>query len=144
MKQDCQVQWTKVHFHVSHYYTRICSIRFTARMDSVYFRTSTLSTHTKHVCAYITPNYTTVNHRVGIYYRRVAFYRDLTGITVSDMISQWISHHVSRNNIWKNDAGTMHYDIFLRINRLQTVLLHSKNCKDEFRILKYITFVDTY
>ena len=47
----------------------------------------------------------------------VAFYRDLTRITVSDIKSEWIRHHPTRNNIRKNDTGltgTMHYDVFRR------------------------------
>ena len=37
----------------------------------------------------------------------------------------------------------MHYYIFRSITRLQTVLLHSIHCKNQFRILQYITFVYT-
>ena len=40
---------------------------------------------------------------------------------VSDIKSEWIWHHVSLNNIRKNDTvltGTMYYDIFRRITRL--------------------------
>ena len=51
-----------------------------------------------------------------------------------------------RNNIRKHDTGltgTMHYDIFRSITRLQTVLLHSIHCKYQFRILEYIIFVYT-
>ena len=46
----------------------------------------------------------------------------------------------------KNDTGltgTMHYDIFRSITRLQTVELHSILCKHQFRILQYIIFVYT-
>ena len=35
-------------------------------------------------------NYTSMTHCVGIYWGRVAFYRDLTRITVSDIKSEWI------------------------------------------------------
>ena len=38
-------------------------------------------------------------------------------MTVSDIKSEWIRHHSTRNNIRKNDTGltgTMHYDIFLK------------------------------
>ena len=69
-----------------------------------------------------------MTHCVGIFYRTAAFYRDQTGITVRDIKSEWICHHSTRNNIRKNDTGltgTMHYDIFPRITRFQTVLLHS-------------------
>ena len=67
-----------------------------------------------------------MTHCVGIYYGTVAFYRDLTRITVSDIKSEWNLHHSTRNNIRKNDTGltgTMRYDIFRSITRLQTVLL---------------------
>ena len=88
-----------------------------------------------------------MTNRVGIYLGTVAFYRDLTRMTVSDIKPEWISHHVSLNNIRKNDtglAGTMHYDIFRRITRLQTVLLHSIHCNYEFRILQYIISLNTH
>ena len=42
-------------------------------------------------------------------------------MTVSDIKSKWICHDTSGNNIRKNDTGltgTMHYDIFRRITRL--------------------------
>ena len=93
-----------------------------------------------------------MTHCVEIYYGTVSFYRDLTRITVSDIKSEWIRHHSTRNNIRKNDTGltgTMHHDIFRSVTRLQTVLLHSMHCKHQFRILqlynicihKLITFV---
>ena len=44
-------------------------------------------TKTNHVCDSITLNYTSMTHCVGIYYGTVAFYRDLTRITVSDIKS---------------------------------------------------------
>ena len=56
-----------------------------------------------------------MTHCVGIYWGTVAFYRDLTRITVSDFKSEWIWHHSTRNNIRKKDTGltgTIHYDIF--------------------------------
>ena len=101
---------------------------------------------TNHVCDFITLNYTSVTHCVGIYYGKVAFYRELTRITVSDIKSEWIWHHSTRNYIRKNDTGltgTMHYNIFRSFTRLQTVLLHSIHCKHQFRILQYIIFVYT-
>ena len=58
----------------------------------------------------------------------MALYRDLSCITVSDSKSECISHHVSHNNIGKNDTGltvAMHYDIFPRITRLHAVLRNS-------------------
>ena len=146
IKRDCEVQWITQHFHVSHYYKSFCCIRYTARMKSAYFRISTLQTHTKHVCDYITPNYTSMTHRVGIYQRTDALYGDLTHITVSDVKSECISHNDSSNNNRKNDtglSGTMKYDIFSRITRLHKVLLHSIHCKDEFCTLQYINFVYT-
>ena len=76
----------------------------------------------------------------------VVFYRDLTRKTVSDIKSEWLWHHSSRNNIRKNDTGLtarMHYDIFPRITRLQRVLLHSIHCKHQLRILQYIICVYT-
>ena len=88
-----------------------------------------------------------MTHRVGIYQRTVTLYRDLTRITVSDSKTEYISHHVSRNNTRKNDTGltgTMNSDIFPRITRLHMVLQHSVQCKDEFRILQNINFFHTY
>ena len=58
----------------------------------------------------------------------------------------WIWHHSTSNNIRKNVTGltgTMYYDIFRSITRLQTFLLHSIHCKHQFRIFQYITFVYT-
>ena len=101
---------------------------------------------TNHVCDFITLNYTSLTHCVRIYQGTVAFYRDLTRITVSDIKSEWILHHSTRNNILKNDTGLtgkMHYDIFRNITRSQTVLLHSIHCKHQFPILPYIIFVYT-
>ena len=95
---------------------------------------------------FITINYTTMPHCVGIYYGTVAFYRDLTRIIVSDIKSKWIWHHSNRNNIRKNDTGltgTMHYNIFRSITWLQTFLLHSIHCKHQFLILQYIKYVYT-
>ena len=88
-----------------------------------------------------------MTHGDGICLGTVAFYRDLTRMTVSDIKSEWICHDSSGNNIRKNDkglTGTMHYDMFQRITRVQTVLLHSIHCKYVFRILQYIIFVDTH
>ena len=114
--------------------------------NSAYYSVLYFYTQTNHVCDFITLNYTSMTHCVGIYSGRVAFYRDLTRITVSDIKSEWIWHHSNRNNIRKNDTGlsvTMHYDIFRSITRLLTVLLHSIHCKHQFRILQYIIFVYT-
>ena len=52
-------------------------------------------------------------------------------------------HHSYRNNISKNDTGltgTIYYDIFRSITRLQTVLLHSIHCKHQFRILSHLHY----
>ena len=63
----------------------------------------TLQAPTKHITVYyicihklitfcdlITHNYTSMNHCVEIYQGTVAFYRDLTRITVSDNNPEWI------------------------------------------------------
>ena len=129
-----------------HGYKRFCCIRYTARTNSAYYSILYLYTHTNHVCDFITLNYNSKTHCVGIYYGTVAFYRDLTRITVSDIKSEWILHHSTCNNIRKKDkrlTAAMHYDIFRSITRLQTVLLHSIHCKHQFRILQYIIFVYT-
>ena len=135
-----------MYFEVLHGYKRFCCIRYTASTNSAYFSILHLYTQTKHVCDFITLNYTSLTRCVVIYYGAVAFYRDLTRITVSDIKPEWIWHHSTRNNIRKNDTGltgTMHNDIFRSITRLQTVLLHSIHCKNQFRILQYIIFVYT-
>ena len=146
MKQDSQVQLITIHFHVSRYYTRFCCIRHSAMMNSTYFRILTLSTDTKHVCGYITPNYNPMTHRVSIYQVTVAIYRNLTSITVTDIKSECISHHVSRNNIRNNETrllGTMIYEAFPRKTLLRTVLLHLIHCKDEFRVFHDLNFDHT-
>ena len=127
-----------IYFEVLHGYKRFCCIRYTASTNSAYYSILYMYTQTNHVCDYITLN--------GIYYGTVAFYRDLTRITVSDIKSEWIWHLSTRNNISKNDTGltgTMHYDILRSITRLQTVLLHSIHFKHQFCILQYIIFVYT-
>ena len=125
----------------------VCCIRYSARSNSSYYSRLYLQTHTNHVRDFLILNYNSMSHCVGIYQRTVAIYRDLTRIAVSDIKSEWIRHHSSRNNIRENDTGltgTMHYDIFQRITRIKTVLLHSIHCKHQFRILQYIIFVYTY
>ena len=100
--------------------------------------------NTNNVCDFITLNYTSMSHCVGIYWRTDAFDQDLTRRTVSDIKSEWIWHHSTRNNIRKNDTGltgTMHYDMLRSITRLNTALLHSIHCKHQFCILQYIIFV---
>ena len=47
-------------------------------------------TQTSHLCDPITLNYNSMTHCVGIYKGTVAFYRDLTRITISDIKSEWI------------------------------------------------------
>ena len=146
MSQDQQVQCITIYFEVLHGYKRFCCIRHTASTNSAYYSILYLYTQTIHVCDFITLNCTSMTHCVGIYYGTVAFYRDLTRITVSDINSKWIWHHPTRTNIRKNDTGlpgTIHYDLFRSITRLQTVLLYSTHCKHQFRILQYIIFVYT-
>ena len=146
MTQDKQVRCITIYFHVFNGYKRFCCIRYTASTNSAYYSTLYLYTQTNHDCDFITLNYTSMTHCVGIYQGTVAFYRDLTRKTVSEMKYEWNCHHSTRNNIRKNDTvltGTMHYDIFRSITRLQTVLLHSIHCKHQFRILQYIIFVYT-
>ena len=135
-----------IHFEVLHGYKGFCCIRYPARTYSAYYSILYLYTHTNHVYDFITLNNTSMTHCVGICQGIVAFCRDLARITVSDIKSEWICNHSSHNNIRKNDtalAGTMHYDIFRNITRLQTVPLHSIHCKHQFRILQYIIFVYT-
>ena len=125
----------------------VCCIRYSARSNSSYYSILYLQTHTNHVRDFLILNYNSMSHCVGIYQRTVAIYRDLTRIAVSDIKSEWIRHHSSRNNIRENDTGltgTMHYDIFRSITLLQTFLLHSIRCKHQFRILQYIILVYTY
>ena len=144
--QDKQVRCITIYFHVLHIYKRFCCIRYTASTNSAYFSILYMYTQTNLVSDFITLNYTSMTHCVGIYYGTVAFYRDLTRITASDIKSEWIWHHSTRNNIRKNITGltgSMHYDIFRSITRLQTVLLHSIHCKHQFRILEYIMYVYT-
>ena len=147
MTQDQQERCITICFHVLHGYTFSCCIRCTARTNSAYYSILTLSTYTIHVCDYITPNYTSMVHKVCIYYGTVALFRDLIPITDSHSKTEWISRHDSRNNIRNNESrqsGTMKYDTFPRITLLDTVLLHSMHCKNEFRVFQYINFVHTY
>ena len=135
-----------IYFEVLHGYKLFCCIRQHASTNSAYYSILYVHTQTNHVCEFITLNCTLMTHCVGIYYGTVAIYRDLTRITVSDNKSECILHHSTSNNIKKNDTGltgTMHYDIFRSITRLQTVLLHSIHCKHQIRILQYIIFVYT-
>ena len=146
MTQDKQVRCITIYFEVLHGYKRLCCIRYTVSTNSAYYSILYLYTQTNHVCDFITLNYTSMTNCVGIYQETVAFHRDLTRITDSDIRSEWIWHHTTRNNIRKNDTGltgTMHYDIFRSITRLQTVMLHSIHCKHQFRILQYVIFVYT-
>ena len=146
MTQDKHVRCITIYFEVLHCYKRFCCIRNAASTNSTYYGLLPSQTHSNHVGDYIALNYTFMTHRVGIYQGAVLFHRDLKRKTVSDIKSEWFWHHTSRKNIRKNDTGltgTMHYDIFPRITRLQTVLLHSIHCKHQFHILQYITFVYT-
>ena len=135
-----------IYFEVLHGHKRFSCIRYTASTNCAYYGVLYLLTQTNHVFDFIKLNYTSMTYCVGIYYGKVAFYRDLTRITVSDIKFEWICHHSTSNNIRKNDTGltgTMQCDIFRSITRLQTVLLHSIHCKHQFRILQYIIFVYT-
>ena len=146
MTQDSQVRCITIYFEVLHGYKRFGCIRNTESTNSTYYCILPSQTHSIHDGDYITLNYTSMTHCVGIYQGTVAFYRDLTRITVSDIKSEWILHHSTRNNIRINDTGltgTMLYDIFRSITRLQTVLLHSIHCKHQLSILQYIIFVYT-
>ena len=146
MTQDPQVRCITIYIEVLHGYKLFCCIRYTASTNSAYQSLLYLYTQTNLVCDFITLNYTSMTDCVGIYQGAVAFYGDLTRITVSDIISEWIWHHSTRNNIRKNETGltgTMHYDISRSNTRLQTVLLHSIHCKHQFSILQYIIFVYT-
>ena len=146
MKQYYQVRCITIYFEVLQGYKRFCCIRYSASTNSAYYSILYLYTQTNHVCDFITLNYTSMTHCVGIQQGTVTFYRDLTRITVSDIKSDWICQHSTRNNIRKDDTGltgTIHYDIFRSITRLQTVLLHSTHCKHQLRILQYIIFVFT-
>ena len=137
MSQDEQVRCITKYFEVLHGYKPFCCIRYTASTNYAYYRILYFYTQTNHVCDFITLNYTSMTHCVGINLGTVAFYCDLTPITVSVIKCEWIWHHSTRNNIRKNDTGltgTIHYDIFRSITRLQTVLLHSIHCKHQFRI----------
>ena len=137
MTQDQQVRCITIYFEVLHGYKRFCCFRYTASTKSAYYIILYLYVQTNHVCDFIKHNYNSMTLCVGIYLGTVAFYLDLTRITVSDVKSEWIWHLSTRNNIRKNDTGltgTMHYDIFLSITRLQTVLLHSIHCKHQCRI----------
>ena len=146
MTQDQQVRCITIYFDILHGYKRFCCIPFTASTNSAYYSLLYLYTQTNHVGDFITLNNTSMTRCVGIYQGTVAFHRDLTRITVSDIKSEWIWHYSTRNNIRKNDTGltgTMHYDIFRSNTRLQTVLLHSIHCKHQFRILQFIILVYT-
>ena len=146
MTQEYLVRCITIYFEILHGYKRFCCIPNTAGTNSTYYGMLPSQTHFNNVGDYIALNYTFMTLRVGIYQGAVVFYRDLTRKTVSDIRSEWFGHHSSRKNIRKNDTGitgTMHYDIFSRITRLQTVLLHSIHCKHQFRILQYIIFVYT-
>ena len=115
MTQDQQVRCITIHFEVLHGYIRFCCIRYTPSPNSAYYSILYLYTQTNHVCDFITLNYNSMTHCVGIYYWTVAFYRDLTRITVSDIKSEWILHNSSGNNIRRNDTGltgTMHLIYF--------------------------------
>ena len=79
-------------------------------------------------------------------YRRHTSLIERHALAYVTSLYNWSRHHSTRNNFRKSDTGlrgTMHYDIFRSITRLQTVLLHSIHFKHQFRILQYIIFVYT-
>ena len=79
--------------YISMYYTVTnCSAAFDTLQapNSAYYNILHLYTQTNHVCDIITLNYTSMTHCVGIFQGKVAFYRDLTRITVSDIKCEWI------------------------------------------------------
>ena len=82
-----------MHYDIFRSITRLQTVllhSYTARTNSAYYSILYLYTQTNHVCDFITLNYTSMTHCVGIYKGTVAFYRDLTRITVSDIKSVWI------------------------------------------------------
>ena len=85
-----QVRCITIYFHVLDGYERFCSIRYTASTNSAYYSILPLQTHTNDVSHNITLNYTSMTNAVLIYQGTVAFYRELTRITVSDIKSEWI------------------------------------------------------
>ena len=90
MTQDYQVRCITIYFEVIHGYKRFWCIRNTASTNYAYYSILYLYTQTNHVRDFITLNYTSMTHCVGISWGTVAFYRDLTRITVSDIKSEWI------------------------------------------------------
>ena len=109
-----------IYFEVLHRYKPFCCTRFTARTNSAYYSILYLYAQTKHVCDFVTLNYSSMTHCVGIYKGTVAFYRDLTRITVSDIKPEWILHHSTRNNIRKKNR-TNRYDALRYISKNYTV-----------------------
>ena len=82
-----------MHYDVFRSITRLQTVLLhstTAITNYEYYSILYLYTQTNHVCDFITLIYTSMTHCVGIYYGTVAFYRDLTRITVSDIKSEWI------------------------------------------------------
>ena len=90
MTQDFQVRCITIYFEVLHGYILFCCIRLTVGTNYTYYGILPSLTHSNHVGDYIALNYTSMTHCVGIYEGTVAFYRDLTRITVSDIKSEWI------------------------------------------------------
>ena len=82
-----------MHYDIFRSITRLQTVlqhRYTASTNSAYYGILYLYTQTNHVCDFITLNNTSMTHCVGIYEGTVAFYRDLTRITVSDIKSEWV------------------------------------------------------
>ena len=90
MTQEQQVRCITIYFHVLHGYKRFCCIRYTASTNSAYYSVLYLYAQTNNVCDFITLNYTSMTHCVGIYKGAVVFYRDLTRKTVGDIKSELI------------------------------------------------------
>ena len=65
--------------HSKHSKYELHILRYSTFLDTYYL-----------ISDYITLNYTCMTDRAGIYYGTIAFYRDLTRITVSDIKSEWI------------------------------------------------------
>ena len=82
-----------MHYDIFRSITRLQTVlllRYTASTNSSYYSILYLYTQTNHVCDFITLNYASMTHWVGIYSGTVAFYRDQTRVTVSDITSEWI------------------------------------------------------
>ena len=87
-----------------------------------------------------------MTNTAGIYSGTVALYGELSRIIVSVSKTECFSHHVFRNNIRNNGTGLLvvtNYYIFQFITRINTILQHSIDSRDELFTLQYITVVHT-